>query len=100
MAEKRIEPIKVWQKSDVDLGILWNDGTTSDYNVVELRRQCPCAHCRDEWTGERRLDPAAIPETARPIEITRVGRYALHFKWDDQHSSGIYSFKYLREIFK
>ena len=95
---QKFEPIKVWQKSDHELGIMWGDGVSSNYDVVALRRSCPCAHCKDEWTGERRLDPQSIPNTVRPLEITRVGHYALHFQWSDHHGSGIYSFQYLREM--
>jgi len=31
-------------------------------------------------------------------EIERVGNYALSFTWGDSHSSGIYSFRYLRTL--
>ena len=31
-------------------------------------------------------------------EIERVGNYALSFTWGDSHSSGIYSFRYLRAL--
>jgi DUF971 family protein len=27
-----------------------------------------------------------------------VGRYALQFVWSDGHSTGIYSFEYLRDV--
>jgi len=30
--------------------------------------------------------------------VEPVGRYALQFKWNDGHSSGIYSFEHLRNI--
>ncbi|OGQ26415.1 MAG: hypothetical protein A3I75_02850 [Deltaproteobacteria bacterium RIFCSPLOWO2_02_FULL_50_16] len=95
---QQYEPIKIWQKSDAELCILWADGQTSLYPVVALRRECPCAHCRDEWTGQRRVDPQSIPDSVRPVEINRVGRYALHFLWNDNHTSGIYSFRFLRDF--
>ena len=31
-------------------------------------------------------------------EIERVGNYALSFTWGDSHSSGIYTFRYLRAL--
>ncbi len=34
---------------------------------------------------------------ARPVEVTPVGKYALRFKWNDGHESGIYSWEYLRQ---
>ena len=38
----------------------------------------------------------AVPLSATGAE--RVGNYALRIDWSDGHSSGIYSFQYLREI--
>jgi len=31
-------------------------------------------------------------------DLSLVGRYALNFQWSDGHQTGIYSFKYLREL--
>jgi len=31
-------------------------------------------------------------------DISIVGRYALSFRWSDGHETGIYSFRYLREL--
>src|SRR3982751_1953347 len=30
--------------------------------AAELRRVCPCAGCVNEWTGEKTLDAATIPD--------------------------------------
>ena len=34
----------------------------------------------------------------RPVEATPVGKYAIRFKWNDGHESGIYSWEYLRNV--
>ena len=34
----------------------------------------------------------------RPVEVEPVGKYALRFKWNDGHESGIYSWDYLRNV--
>jgi len=34
----------------------------------------------------------------RPASAHAVGRYAIQFDWQDGHSGGIYSWKYLRSI--
>ena len=31
-------------------------------------------------------------------DLSIVGRYALNFRWSDGHETGIYSFRYLREL--
>jgi DUF971 family protein len=33
---------------------------------------------------------------ARPDSVSPVGRYAISFRWNDGHQSGIYSWDYLR----
>lgn len=78
--------------------IYWIDGKTSRYPFHSLRIQCPCAICVDEYTGEKRLDPKTIPVDVKPIEIRRVGRYALQILWSDNHSTGIYTYDKLREM--
>jgi len=52
----------------------------------------------NEWTGERVLKPEAISEELEIKEMSIVGRYALNFRWNDGHETGIYSFRYLREL--
>lgn len=87
---------EIQQADGRTLAILWNDGRRSTYDVVELRRKCPCAGCRDEWTGEVIRSP--IPETVRPVTIDPVGRYAIGIRFDDGHSTGIYTYDYLRSL--
>ena len=68
------------------------------YDVRALRLACACAVCVDEWTGDQRLDPAAVPEDVKPLRIESVGRYAIQIAWSDGHESGIYPFVRLREL--
>jgi len=79
------------------LSITWTDNVESRFDVVELRRHCPCAACIDEWTHEQRLKPQDIPDTVRPLQIDSVGRYALQVRFSDGHSTGIYTFSMLRK---
>jgi ATP-binding protein involved in chromosome partitioning len=78
--------------------IRWSDEHVSRYPFRALRQACPCALCVDEWTGQRRTDPERILKSVRPMEIRRVGRYALQFVWSDMHSSGIYTYEMLRSL--
>ena len=86
------------QVDDRTLGILWTDDSTSSWDVVELRRKCPCAVCIDEWTHERKLDPKSINESVRPLKVNSVGQYALSIQFSDGHQTGIYTFKLLRDL--
>lgn len=78
------------------LGIVWSDGHHSLYNVRDLRLQCRCAVCIDEWTQEKILKDETVPADVKPIHIESVGRYALRFDWSDGHGTGIYTFEHLR----
>ena len=80
------------------LGILWSDQHHSRYDCRDLRLACRCAACVDEWTHESRVQDAQVPRQITPSAIEVVGNYALHFSWSDGHSSGIYSYDYLREV--
>jgi DUF971 family protein len=49
-------------------------------------------------TGVRTLRPEMVGQDVYPTAIHYVGRYALQFVWSDGHSTGIYTYEYLREI--
>ena len=89
---------EIYQIDERNLGIAWTDNQESKFDVVELRRKCPCASCVDEHTGKRILKPEMIKETVRPELINSVGRYALTITFSDGHSTGIYTFKMLRKM--
>jgi len=80
------------------LGIRWNDGHESIYDVKALRLGCHCAACKDEWSGESRVSVESIPDDIHPIQISPVGHYDITIQWSDGHDTGIYSFDYLREL--
>jgi len=88
------------------LEIDWQDGHKSAWTFAWLRDACPCATCVEERQQQRRrpgqpkakaqeLLPMYKPP-AKPASVQPVGRYALQFNWLDGHSSGIYSWEYLR----
>ena len=49
-------------------------------------------------TGEKRLDPATVPEDVRPVNIKSVGNYAISIVWSDGHDTGIYSYEKLKQL--
>ena len=80
------------------LGIIWSDGHLARYTVRNLRLECHCAHCVDEWTREKLLKDESIPQDIKPLRIETVGRYALRINWSDGHNTGIYTFDSLRKL--
>ena len=93
-----IEPREIKQQGDDTLRITWADERICQYNAAALRRACPCAQCVNEWTGERMLRPDTISNELQIADLSLVGRYAINFRWSDGHETGIYSFRYLREL--
>ena len=78
--------------------LVWPDGRTGDLSAALLRRNCRCAACQHELTGERLIDPKSVPENLTIQKAEILGRYALSFVFSDGHSTGIYSFDWLRTL--
>ena len=93
-----IEPTQIIEDSDSEISINWSDNKETHYNAAFLRKACPCASCINEWTGEKILDTSKISDDLDFSTVSIVGRYALSFRFSDGHDTGIYSFKYLREL--
>ncbi len=81
-------------KSKGTIRITWNDGHVGQYEQEYLRGYCPCALCQGHGGRLRFIPvPGAMLE-----EIRGVGNYAVEFIWRDGHTTGIYSYDYLRSI--
>jgi ATP-binding protein involved in chromosome partitioning len=80
------------------LAIYWSDGMKYTYNAKALRFACPCAVCVDEFSGQRRIVEDSIPEDVALEKALPVGRYGVNLVWNDKHSTGIYTYRYLREL--
>ena len=93
-----IEPVEIIEESDSEIAIKWSDDVESRYAAVDLRRSCPCAGCINEWTGEKMLNDAQVPDDLSIDHVSIVGRYALNFHFSDGHETGIFSFNFLRKL--
>ncbi len=93
-----IEPREIKQEGDSGIRVTWADARVCHYSASDLRRACPCAQCVNEWTGQRVVKPESISEDLIISDLKIVGRYALNFRWSDGHETGIYSFRYLRDL--
>jgi DUF971 family protein len=84
-----------------ELALRWTDGLESYLPLEFLRKRCPCALCAGEtdllgnvYKGKMDLAPASF----QLKRCTVVGGYGIQPEWSDGHSSGIYSFSYLRSL--
>jgi len=64
----------------------------------QLRLQCRCATCVDEFTGEPLLEQARVPSDVQPTLVRELGNYAVAVKWSDGHSSSVYTLQQLSSI--
>lgn len=85
-----------------ELAIAWDNQDEQYLSLQTLRGACPCAVCAGEpdIMGQK----ASFEKKTTHLEscilkkYEFVGGYALQFFWSDGHSSGIYSFQYLRML--
>ncbi len=95
-----LEPTNIQQIGD-ELAIAWNDGTESYFKPEMLRRACPCAACGGEPDVLGNVSRPHVSYTDKSFQLAGfglVGGYALQPRWADGHTSGIYSFTYLRRL--
>ncbi len=78
--------------------VVWSDGRGSAFPYRFLRGNCPCAICVLEGTNQRVVFEKDVPEDVVAIDWMNIGRYAVQFLWSDAHETGIYPFRYLREL--
>ena len=86
------------RQADQVLELTWEGGEVTPLPYRYLRGECPCAACRNEWTGERILDPATIRADLKLEGMEPVGNYAVRLGWNDGHSSGLYTWETLLRL--
>ena len=105
-------PTRIDLKRYERLLIEWADGHTCTYTITYLRSMCPCALCKTVRSGsdphqlvqpEKKktsltILPGNYTGTLTATHAEMVGGYALKIVFSDKHDTGIFSFRYLREI--
>lgn len=91
---KKTSPANI-QYDETHLKIEWKDGTIHEFNLLDLRKKCPCATCRGGHGGKVGAATGHI-QKANIISWSKVGRYAINIVWNDYHNTGIYSYDHLR----
>lgn len=84
-----------------EVAVLWPDGTESYFSPEFLRRHSPSASNQGEVDilGQRHGgDGPKFFAGVRVISWEKVGNYAVAFHFSDGHTTGIYSWSYLRDL--
>jgi DUF971 family protein len=99
------EPRTEIRDASLEGGVLlieWGDGHHTALPLALLRHKCPCASCRtlrdapaDPFRVLSASEAAAVPELS---DIAPVGRYGIKLIWADGHSTGIFSYEFLRGL--
>lgn len=79
--------------------IEWPDGLCRALSWSRLRAACPCALCRAEAQQAKENPLFLRPQPDDTLlDFAYVGNYAVRFFWRDGHSSGLYTWRYLRDL--
>lgn len=67
---------------------------------MQLRWACPCAECRGEAGAPGRLARMdSLPDDELAVaDVALIGQYALQIAFASGHATGIYTFRYLRDL--
>ncbi|NIS09864.1 MAG: DUF971 domain-containing protein [Candidatus Dadabacteria bacterium] len=100
-----MKPVEINEFSDTAMSILWDDGHESIYLYEDLRKHCPCAGCNElrksakgKSSFKRSIAVNVNTPDIRPTNAEHIGKYAIRFYWSDRHSTGIYTYDFLREL--
>lgn len=97
------QPRHIDLKKDRGLTIEWGDGATSYYSIAYLRRMSPSAEMKQLRDDLAKNPLTVLPASRASGELRAesaelVGNYAIRIVFSDGHSTGLYSWEYLREI--
>lgn len=87
--------IELHQKSR-ELELIYSDGERVRLSCELLRVFSPSAEVQGHGPGQKVLQTGKI--NVNIVDIKPVGNYAVQLIFSDGHESGIYSWKYLREL--
>lgn len=86
-----------FSKSKRVLTIKYDDDTEYSIPFSQLRLNSPSAEVQGHGSGPK-PPPPVIADTLTIEKADRVGRYAVRLHFSDGHSSGLFTWSYLREL--
>lgn len=87
--------IRLRRRSRV-LEISYPDGTCDQLSFEYLRTHSPSAEVQGHGPGQDVLQIAK--ENVEVTRVDQIGRYAIRLVFSDGHDTGLYTWKYLREL--
>lgn len=84
------------KRAEKRLEIDYDDGRTFSYPAELLRVESPSAEVMGHAPGQKRI--VSGRRHVGIIELVPEGNYAIRIVFDDLHDTGIYTWRYLREL--
>ena len=89
------QPIEIRiTKDKTGMTIAFDDGEIYNLSAELLRVESPSAEVQGHGAGQKQLVPGK--SQVKIISVTPNGNYAVRLGFDDGHSTGIFSWRYLR----
>ncbi|MEM8617051.1 MAG: DUF971 domain-containing protein [Pseudomonadota bacterium] len=86
-----------FQKQESQLQITFDDGAAFALPYRLLRLESPSAEVQGHGSGPKPPPPVVTPDLTVD-KAEPVGRYAVRLYFSDGHSSGLFTWAYLREL--
>lgn len=91
-----VQPIEV-DVADDGVVVTWGDEHVTRFELIDLRRSCTCAQCRELRAQGAEIWPRpGVPDVLRVDGAELAGGWGLLVKWNDRHETGIYPWETLR----
>lgn len=96
-------PASLELERDRGLTIRWQDGDERFLSIADLRRLSPSADARELRAAMARNPFTVLPasKSSGPLRaeaVEPIGHYAIRIRFSDGHDTGIYTWRYLREL--
>ncbi|CAN5630734.1 hypothetical protein BH20ACT2_BH20ACT2_00560 [soil metagenome] len=92
--DPRTEVVDITVEREAKVTVVFADGRSCAFGLDDLRRNCPCAACRNI------RDQGGVPwpedRAATVAGAKLVGAWGLSLTWADGHATGIYPWEALR----
>jgi DUF971 family protein len=101
-AATEMKPLSLRREGD-GLAIDWSDGVKTFATWQVLRKNCPCASCKE--LRDKPADPFKLIDEKElaagapaPLKMSPRGHYAYQIVWNDGHDTGIFTLELLRQL--
>lgn len=75
--------------------VVFDDGFGARFDLLDLRRRCPCAGCQGAREQGREVYAA---QAVTVLDAELHGNWAISIRWSDGHDTGMYAWSYLRAL--